>query len=135
VNLILFGVCVAPLCPWFGWVNPEASPADWTPGQIFCGAMAVIQFFAALINLIPLPPLDGFNIVRPYLPADFAAKVRDPQISFGILIVLFFIRGSRDGGEFMFGALKGAMNLLHVDLYTQECIFSAYDRALFGPNR
>jgi Zn-dependent protease len=135
VNLILFGVCVAPLCPWFGWVNPEVSPADWTPGQIFCGAMGVIQFFAALINLIPLPPLDGFNIVRPYLPGDFAAKVRDPQISVGILIVLFFILGSRDGGEFMFGALKGAMNLLHVDLYTQECIFSAYDRALFGPNR
>jgi Zn-dependent protease len=132
VNLILFVVCVLPLCPWFGWVNPESSPVDWTPGQIFCGAMGVIQFFAALINLIPLPPLDGFNIIRPYLPPGFAARFRDPQISFGILIVLFFVLSSHVGGQYMFDALQGALNVLHIDRYTQACIFYSYDRALFG---
>ena len=44
-------------------------PETWTATQVFCGAMAVIQLFACFINLLPVPPLDGFNIVHPYLPA------------------------------------------------------------------
>jgi Zn-dependent protease len=134
VNLILFVACIAPLYPQFGWVNPQASPLDWTPGQIFCGAMAVLQFFAALINLLPLPPLDGFNIIRPYLPPGFAARLRDPQISWGILLVLFFVLSSRDGTDFRFKVLDGALNLMHVDWDTKQFIFGAYDRALFGIN-
>src|SRR5271163_3004884 len=68
VNLILFVMCVVPLNPRFGWLDAQAQPETWTATQIFCGGMAVIQLFACFINLLPVPPLDGFNVIHPFLP-------------------------------------------------------------------
>jgi Zn-dependent protease len=55
----------------------------------FWGALAflvVIELGALVLNLLPIPPLDGFGIVAPYLPADLrqtAARMG----SFGLLLV------------------------------------------------
>ena len=130
VNFLLFLACVVPLYPRFGWLDATASPDTWTATQVFCGAMAVIQLFACFINLLPVPPLDGFNIVHPYLPGG-ASRLREPQIAFGILILLFFLLSTREAGSFMFQGLVGVLSLMRVDPLVQEFILRAYDGALF----
>jgi Zn-dependent protease len=132
VNLILFIACLVPLYPAVGWLNLDAPQQDWTAPQLFCGAMAVLQFFACGINLLPIPPLDGFNAISPYLSPTFAAKLREPQISMGILILLYFVLSTSEAGQVMVNTLIAALNLIHVDADHQYFILHAYNTALFG---
>lgn len=86
-NLILFLLFCVPLHPMLGLVDPHASPqATWVN---FLGAMAVLNLFAVLFNLIPVPPLDGFGMIEHRLDHDLRWKLRQPQVSMGCLAVLF----------------------------------------------
>ena len=70
---------------------------DWMGSHVgFFGALAFLGFieaFALVLNLLPIPGLDGFGIIRPWLP--YAAQ--DLANSFGqsaifiVFIVLFFV--------------------------------------------
>jgi Zn-dependent protease len=132
VNFVLFLACVIPLYPQLGWVSPPRWNTEWTPAQTFCGATAVLQFFACLLNLIPIPPLDGFNIIRPYLPKELGDKLREPQIAMGILLLLFFVLSSGVAMEYFVQALLGILKLMGVDRETQGFILRSYNVALFG---
>jgi Zn-dependent protease len=57
-----------------------------------------INILLAAFNMIPIPPLDGFNILTGILP-EFWAPVLQPlaQYGFMILILLFFIGGQIGG--------------------------------------
>src|SRR5262245_52486264 len=61
-NLILFLLFSAPLHPMLGLVN--AHTLDQPTWVHYFGAMAVLNFIAALFNLIPVPPLDGFGMIE-----------------------------------------------------------------------
>jgi Zn-dependent protease len=39
--------------------------------------LAFLQAFALVLNLLPLPSLDGFGVIRPYLPADVQRAGRE----------------------------------------------------------
>ncbi len=53
------------------------------------------NFVLAILNLIPIPPLDGYNVVLPFLPPRYAFTVqRYAQYGFFILILLIFLPGS-----------------------------------------
>ena len=132
VNFVLFVACVLPLYPRFGWTGPQGTGDDWTPAQIFCGAMAVLQLFACFINLVPLPPLDGFNILRPYLRKGLGDKLLEPQVAMGILLLFFFVMNSGVVWGFLGAAMSGVLSLMGVDEGTRINIFRAYNAALFG---
>jgi Zn-dependent protease len=88
-NLVLFLLFSAPLHPKLGLVDffsPEQPTWVW-----FCGAMAMLNFYAALFNLIPCPPLDGYRLIEHQLSADVQWKLRQPQISLMALGSLFLI--------------------------------------------
>jgi Zn-dependent protease len=55
----------------------------------FFEALAVLGFFLAMsviLNLVPIPPLDGFGIIRPWLP--FSMQVAAAQFAqFGMMLV------------------------------------------------
>jgi Zn-dependent protease len=53
--------------------------------------MAVLNLFAELFNLIPLPPLDGFGIIEHKLDPELRWKLRQPQVAMGCLAVLFIV--------------------------------------------
>jgi Zn-dependent protease len=93
--------------------------------------MAVIQLFACFINLLPVPPPDGFNIVPPYLPAGPASRLREPQIAVGILLVLFFVLSTREAGDLMSQGLDSVLNLMGVNPDVQEFIKWSYNGAMF----
>jgi Zn-dependent protease len=51
--------------------------------------MAFLQLTAAAFNLCPVPPLDGFQTIAPWLPHDFRMKVSMPPMSTYLMIGFF----------------------------------------------
>ena len=53
------------------------------------------NFVLAILNLIPIPPLDGYNVLLAFLPPRYAFTVqRYAQYGFLLLLLLVFIPGS-----------------------------------------
>jgi Zn-dependent protease len=76
-----------------------------------------INILLAAFNMIPIPPLDGFNILNGILP-EFWAPVLAPLAKYGfpILILLFFI-GGRLGGSVVDSLIGPVQNSLRDILY------------------
>lgn len=91
MNFVLFLILASLVQPWMGWVDPQAPVSQWSNAQIFVAAMAFLQLFAVLLNLMPIPPLDGFGIIAPYLPADLRARIMQPPTPTILIIVFFFL--------------------------------------------
>ena len=68
----------------------------------------------ALFNLIPIPPLDGYNIVLPLLPPRTALQVQG-YAQYGVIALLLLIVLSRFGGFNPLGWLfDGAFQIMRV---------------------
>lgn len=66
---------------------PAEGGGIW-PGLAF---LALLQVMAAIFNLIPLPPFDGYGALRSYLPADFVARMDDfGRVSMWVVMALFW---------------------------------------------
>jgi Zn-dependent protease len=53
------------------------------------------NFVLAILNLIPIPPLDGYNVVLAFLPPRYAFTLqRYAQYGFLVLLLLVFLPGS-----------------------------------------
>jgi len=89
-NLMLFLLCAAVVHPLAGLVDWNQDIADWPPWAVFTGTMAVLQVFALLLNLIPIPPLDGFHIIEPYLTPLSRERLMSPGASVMGLAFVFF---------------------------------------------
>ena len=100
VNVLLFFVLVLPLHPWFGWVSPMTLPKEWTTAQQFLGTLATLQLLTAAFNLIPLPPLDGFNAIVPYLGREVQETTSTPAVATGGLILIFLLLSAAPAGKF-----------------------------------
>jgi Zn-dependent protease len=65
--------------------------------------LAFLQAMALILNLLPIPGLDGFNAIRPFLPAAWAPAIRKAEgLSMVLLLVLVFVVPG--GGAFLFRA-------------------------------
>ena len=53
------------------------------------GFLALLQIMAAVLNLIPVPPFDGYRVVAPFLESDLRARI--DQASAIIMLVVFFL--------------------------------------------
>ncbi|OXM86123.1 site-2 protease family protein [Paenibacillus rigui] len=65
--------------------------------QLFLTYMIMQNIFLFILNLIPLPPLDGYRIVEDLLPRAWMAKVKEhEQWLFYIILLMFFIQPIRN---------------------------------------
>ena len=66
---------------------PVSASGVW-PGLAF---LAFLQISAVVLNLIPLPPFDGFGAIEPYLPMDMRVKLAETRgmLSWIVLILLW----------------------------------------------
>jgi Zn-dependent protease len=66
---------------------PLSNSGIW-PGIAF---LAFLQISAVVLNLIPLPPFDGFGAIEPFLSMDIRAKLAQTQgmLSWIVLILLW----------------------------------------------
>jgi Zn-dependent protease len=78
------------------WIDPNQPHAYFWMGLSF---FAYLQVAVAILNLIPVPGLDGYGIIEPYLKFE-TRRALEPVRQYGILIVLvllFFFPPVRDG--------------------------------------
>lgn len=66
--------------------GPVSASGVW-PALAFLG---LLQVSAVVLNLIPLPPFDGFGAIEPYLPMDLRTRLAQTQ-GFLALIILFLL--------------------------------------------
>lgn len=78
------------------WIDPSQPHAYFWMGLSF---FAYLQVAVAILNLIPVPGLDGYGIIEPYLRFE-TRRALEPVRPYGILVVLlllFFFPPVRDG--------------------------------------
>jgi len=89
-NFLLFLLCAAAIHPKIGLVDWNKDVVDWPMWAVFAGTMAVLQVFALLLNLMPIPPLDGFHMIEPYLTPSSRERLMTPGASaMGLAFVWF----------------------------------------------
>ena len=129
-NLLLFGLIAVVIHPATGFVDPNLPADAQSNGVKLLGVMAVLQLFAVLFNLLPVPPLDGFGIIEPFLDAETQRKLLNPQVRWMGLLLLFFVLFQIPA------ALKAFMNAISAVLGWVGLPFSVtwrfYNIALFG---
>ena len=87
------------------------------PSEFFSalGLLALLQMVALFINLLPIPGLDGFGILEPFLPREwlgFASLVRP----FGFLIVFVLLSTDSPISDFLWDNVWSAMELVGPNL-------------------
>jgi Zn-dependent protease len=77
-------------------------------------ALVSIVFYnvvLALFNLLPIPPLDGYNLVLPFLPPRWAFTVQR-YAPYGVIVLLLLVFLSYGGGSGPLDWLFGAANAI-----------------------
>jgi len=90
---------------------PVTSGGIW-PGLAF---LAFLQVSALVLNLIPLPPFDGFGAVEPYLPMNLRASLSQTRgmLSFAVFFLLWYVPFLNDA---FWGLVISLANLAGVPL-------------------
>jgi Zn-dependent protease len=84
-------------------------PIDFLAALAF---LAMLQVTAAILNLLPIPGLDGYGIVEPWLSYNVRRQV-EPYAQFGLLAVFGLLWVPSVGGAF-FDAVDTVMGWLQV---------------------
>jgi Zn-dependent protease len=83
-NLLLLLVLVVPF--WLGLVDVQKPTIMWAAYGYLC----VLQVMAALFNLLPIPPLDGFGVISAFWDPVTRARAY-AMSSFTFMILLFLL--------------------------------------------
>jgi Zn-dependent protease len=132
-NLLLFLAGAVALHPRVGWV-PDGAPApDWTNAQQLVGALTILQFVTVLLNLIPLPPLDGFGAVSPFLlPTVVRDALSTPPVFLGGLLVLFVVLRNLDFYRRSYALADYVLTHLGYDADRIDQVGRAFNFVIFG---
>ncbi len=97
------------------WANPEVSPLV----ELFWNALWLLLWLNIVLfifNLIPIPPLDGWSVLKGILPMSTARRMTEleiryasvlPMVFFGFVIILFVA-----GGEIVLPLVDGIASIL-----------------------
>lgn len=88
-NFLIFLACALPLHPKIGWIHPAPVNGQWSVLVLFLGAFAWLQLLAVFFNLIPIPSLDGFGIVSPFLDEKSRQSLNEPQVRRALFFIWF----------------------------------------------
>lgn len=87
--------------------------------------LAFLQAMALILNLLPIPGLDGFNAIRPFLPAAWAPAIRKFEgLAMLALLALIFIVPGASGALFIAAAMLG--RLVGLDLQALQDGWTAF---------
>jgi Zn-dependent protease len=78
---------------WAGWGVEGQGPL-----ALFAAltVLAFLQAMGLILNLLPIPGLDGFGALRPFLPAALSPHIRKAEglVMVGLLLVIFWVPGA-----------------------------------------
>ncbi|MEU9103136.1 site-2 protease family protein [Streptomyces xanthophaeus] len=117
-NVAFAVVCTAPF-----WL--DALDGVPVPFRLALAFLALLQVSAAILNFLPVPGLDGYGVIEPWLSYGVRRQV-EPLAPFGLLAVfaLLWIPGIN---AFFFDAVYGLLNSLGVpetDAYCGRELYS-----------
>ena len=110
-NALLAIVLAIPFM--LGLVDPSSSPQLW-------GAYAfivVLQVTACLFNLLPIPPLDGFGIIAPWLGPDLRQRAHALGSEYGLLIIIALFWYVKPVNDIFWGVVTTISSMLGVPEY------------------
>ena len=106
VNIVFGAVCV-------GLVATGAFD-ELIPLKASLTYLGWLEFATAALNLLPIPGLDGYGIIEPYLPYGVRAAVR-PVANYAVMILLFVFIARPGSGQFLFDVADWGVAALGVD--------------------
>ena len=132
-NLLLFFACAIPLHPAVGWVDVAGGPDAWSNGQKLLGALCMLQFVSVVINLIPVPPLDGFQMVAAYMRPETREKLMSPPVPMVALLGFFAVMSAVPGVfRRIFSWGTRLLELIGFDAEHVNMVRQSFNIALFG---
>ena len=78
---------------WAGWGVEGSGPIALFEAL---SVLAFLQAMGLILNLLPIPGLDGFGAIRPFLPASLSPHLRKVEglVMVGLLLVIFWVPGA-----------------------------------------
>ncbi|MEU9858750.1 site-2 protease family protein [Streptomyces sp. NPDC047974] len=116
-NVLFAVVCTAPF--WLGAL--DGVPAAFRYALAF---LAFLQVTAALLNLLPVPGLDGYGIVEPWLSYGLKRRIA-PYAPYGFFVVIALLFVPAVNGAF-FDAVDALMRALGVADRALSCGSALY---------
>jgi Zn-dependent protease len=89
-----------------------SDPAGGLAAGLSC--LALVQVLAFVLNILPVPGLDGFGVVDPYLPAS-ARRLAGSLVWYAPLLLLVVVIGVPAAGNAVFGASLAVFTALGGD--------------------
>ncbi|MFJ7265676.1 site-2 protease family protein [Streptomyces sp. NPDC099050] len=111
-NVAFAAVCTAPF-----WLN--ALDGVPIPFRFALGFLALLQVSAAILNFLPVPGLDGYGIIEPWLSHSVRRQVA-PLAPFGLLAV-FALLWVPEINAYFFDAVYGVLSALGVSELEAYC--------------
>ncbi|UYQ61782.1 site-2 protease family protein [Streptomyces peucetius] len=111
-NVLFAAVCTAPF-----WLDAlDGVPVEFRFALAF---LAMLQVTAAILNFLPVPGLDGYGVIEPWLSYKVRRQV-EPIAPFGLIIV-FVILFIPEVNVVFFDAVYGVMEALGVNEFGIYC--------------
>ena len=104
MNLLLALVLCLPF--WFGFIDANFGPA--------LAFLIQLQICAVIFNLLPVPPLDGFRAISPWLPADVSERVMENSNMF-IFILFLVMWNFAPANHAFWAAVSSVCDVLRID--------------------
>ncbi len=100
---------------------------QYSPALAF---LAYLQITAVVLNLIPMPPFDGFGILEPFLPMETRIKIMQSQSTLGWIVLgaLWFIPAI---GKIIFGIVAILVLLVGIPTDLASLGLSQFNAALW----
>lgn len=116
-NVLFAAVCTAPF-----WLHAlDGVPAHFRFALAF---LALLQVTAAILNFLPVPGLDGYGVIEPWLSHRIRRQV-EPFAPFGLLFVFALLWVPALNGAF-FDVIHTLLRHLGVDALDQACGWELY---------
>ncbi|MBX7551330.1 site-2 protease family protein [Streptomyces sp. NPDC004232] len=111
-NVLFAAVCSAPF-----WLHAlDGVPADFRFALAF---LVLLQVTASILNLLPVPGLDGYGVIEPWLSYRIKRQLA-PYAQFGLLFV-FALLWVPSVNSVFFDAIDAVLRFLGVDDYSRYC--------------
>ncbi|HEX8912766.1 MAG TPA: site-2 protease family protein [Humisphaera sp.] len=130
MNALLFLIGAVALHPRVGWIHDYGD--EWTPAQRLVATLTCLQLFAVLLSLVPVPPLDGFGAINPFLSRDAQEKLSNPSVRMGSIVVLYFVISSSTVGEYFLSVIIKALMRLGYGEYEAHRVLYVMGQTIFG---
>ena len=133
MNFLIFLLLCLPFHPRIGLIDPPAPGSPISTALLFTGAMVWLQMLSVLFNLVPVPPLDGFQIVSQYMDEETRLRLTLPPMGnvlfFAYFAILWYVP---QVFQLFHRVVEGVLRALGFDGFTIDFFGEAFNQALFG---